>query len=160
MQPLFEFSETALEHARNPRNLGSPPSWNGHACIKGPCGDTMEFWVLVEEGCLERVGFLTDGCGPSHACGSMTSLLARGKTLANALLLSRKDVLFALGGLPREVEHCALLAINTLHAACRHYVENHRSRKPVRGAEAVSGTGRATTGTTPMKPEKKALQGD
>jgi nitrogen fixation NifU-like protein len=113
----------------------------------------MEFWVLVEGGCLERVGFLTDGCGPSHACGSMSSLLARGKTLANALLLSQKDVLFALGGLPREVEHCALLAINTLHAACRHYVESHRSRKPVPGEQAMSGLMRGEDREKPTNPE-------
>ena len=86
----------------------------------------MTFWVLVREGCLQHVSYETDGCGSSHACGSMATVLATGKTLDNAMLLRQRDVLFALGGLPEEIQHCALLAVNTLQAACRNHLERRR----------------------------------
>ena len=115
-QPLV--SPTVIDHAQAPRNRGLLATFNGHARTTGPCGDTMEFWVLVRDGKVEKVSFVTDGCGPSLACGSMATCLAEGKRLEQAAAVGQRDILGALGGLPTEVEHCALLAANTLMAAC------------------------------------------
>ncbi len=112
------FSPVVREHVVYPKNLGPLGKHNGHARILGPCGDTMEYWVLVRGGIVEQVAFLTDGCGSSVACGSMTTVLAKGKSVAAATALEQKDVLDALGGVPKEAEHCALLAVHTLRAAC------------------------------------------
>lgn len=78
----------------------------------------MEFWVFVRNDRLEEVTFITDGCGCSLACGSMATSLARGKTLREAAAVQQLDILEALGGIPTESEHCALLAATTLRAAC------------------------------------------
>jgi len=110
------------DHAQNPRNHGSLEYYNGHARITGPCGDTMEFWISALDDKIEQIGFTTTGCRTSHAAGSMTTCLAKGKTIVEALCLQQKDVLDALGGLPEENEHCALLASNTLKAACEDYL--------------------------------------
>jgi Mrp family chromosome partitioning ATPase len=115
-QPLV--SPTVIDHAQAPRNRGPLATFTGHARITGPCGDTMEFWVLVRDGTVEKVSFVTDGCGPSLASGSMATCLAEGKPLDQAAAIGQRDILKALGGLPMEVEHCALLAANTLMAAC------------------------------------------
>jgi Mrp family chromosome partitioning ATPase/predicted Fe-Mo cluster-binding NifX family protein len=115
-------SEVAVNHATRPRNYGPPANFNGHARITGPCGDTMEFWLMVRDDCLDRVAFVTDGCGSSLACGSMATTLAEGKRLEEALTIEQQDILQALGGLPPEIEHCALLAANTLKAACENYL--------------------------------------
>jgi ATP-binding protein involved in chromosome partitioning len=115
-QPVI--SPTVIDHAQHPRNIGPLGAYTGHARITGPCGDTMEFWVLVRERTAERVSFVTDGCGPSLACGSIATCLAEGKRLKQAASIGQRDILEALGGLPAEVEHCALLAANTLKAAC------------------------------------------
>jgi len=113
-----DLSAIARDHAMYPRHLGPPQSWGGRARSTGPCGDTMEFWVTVEEGCVKRVWFTTDGCGSSLACGSMAATLCRGRQIGDAMEIAQADILQALGGIPAESEHCALLAASTLRAAC------------------------------------------
>lgn len=118
----FEFSPMVVEHSNYPRNIGPLEDPDGNARITGPCGDTMEIWLKVKEGRIEKATFLTDGCGPSHACGSMATCLMEGKTVEEATAVSQVDIIKALDGLPEEVQHCALLAANTLKAACNDYL--------------------------------------
>lgn len=113
-----QFSTVASEHARHPRHYGCPQTWDGRARITGPCGDTMEFWVSVRDAVVDRVSFTTDGCGSSLACGSMAVALSEGLRLQDAMQLQQNDILEALGGIPPESQHCALLAATTLKAAC------------------------------------------
>jgi NifU-like protein involved in Fe-S cluster formation len=101
-QPFI--SPTVIEHAQTPRNRGPLETFNGHARITGPCGDTMEFWVFAGGEVVEQVSFITDGCGPSLASGSMATCLAQGKQLRQAAAISQQDILSALGGLPAEVD--------------------------------------------------------
>ena len=112
------------DHAQNPRNHGPLNNFNGHARITGPCGDTMEFWLSAIDDKVVQIGFTTTGCGASLACGSMTTCMAKGKSIKDVLDLQQKDVLEALGGVPKESEHCALLSTNTLKAACEDYLNN------------------------------------
>ncbi len=121
MSEYEELSPQALERFEHPRNWGPLDQSNGHARITGPCGDTMEFWLQVVEGRIAHAQFTTTGCGPSRACGSMATEQAIGRPWAEALRIEQKDILQALGGLPKESEHCALLASNTLKAALRNY---------------------------------------
>ncbi len=116
------FSETVIDHAMNPRNAGEMEDADGFARITGPCGDTMEIWVKVSNDAIVRSNFMTDGCGTSIASGSMVTEVAKGKDLSEALKISQQDVLDALGGLPEESQHCALLAAITLKAAIRDYM--------------------------------------
>ena len=120
-----QVSSQASERFEQPRNYGPLPQFNGHARITGPCDDTMEFWVQVSEQRIANVGFTTDGCGPSRAAGSMAAELAIGKPLTEAAQIAQADILAALGGLPEESEHCALLASNTFQAA----IQDFGSRK-------------------------------
>ncbi len=125
---LEEIYSIAKKHADAPHHMGPMDIFSGHARITGPCGDTMEFWILVEEDKIRNVSFITDGCDPSRACGSMTTSLAEGKTITGAKEISQQDVLNALDGLPEDHEHCALLATNTLKAACDDYLSNQKKR--------------------------------
>jgi len=68
---------------------------------------------------------MTDGCGPSIACGSMTTRLAMGKTIEEALHVMDTDILIALDGLPEENKHCAKLAVDTLHKALDEFSKKH-----------------------------------
>ena len=114
-------SPAAQERFEQPRNYGPLDECNGHARITGPCGDTMEFWLQIEGGRVARVGFTTTGCGPSRAAGSMATELAIDKLLHEVMRIEQANILAALGGLPKESEHCALLASNTLKAAVQDY---------------------------------------
>lgn len=120
------YSETAIDHALNPRNVGAMQGADGFARVTGTCGDTMEIWIKVVNDIVRQATFNTDGCGPSITSGSMVTELARGKSIAETQKTAPSDVLDALGGLPQESEHCALLAINTLKAATREYLAMKR----------------------------------
>ena len=113
------YSEAAIDHAMNPRNVGDMEDADGFARVTGPCGDTMEIWLKVKNGTIANATFMTDGCGTSIASGSIVTELAKGKSVNKARRISQQDVLSALGGLPEESEHCALLAANTLRAATK-----------------------------------------
>jgi nitrogen fixation protein NifU and related proteins len=123
---LDNFYLTARQHAKDPHNMGVLDKFNGHAKVTGPCGDTMEFWVNVQNGKIEKVSFTTTGCAPSVAAGSMTTCLAEGKTVKEAKTITQKDVLDALEGLPEDHQHCALLAANTHAAACDDYLTKQK----------------------------------
>lgn len=116
------YSETVIDHSMNPRNMGNLDGADGFAKVTGPCGDTMEIWLKLKNGTVADATFMTDGCGTSIASGSMATEMAKGKTVPQAQRISQQDVLGALGGLPEESEHCALLAANTLKEAIRDYL--------------------------------------
>ena len=116
------YSETAIDHSMNPRNVGGIEDADGCAKVTGSCGDTMELWLKVKNGTVADASFMTDGCGTSIASGSMVTEMAKGKSISELRKISQQDVLSALGGLPDESEHCALLAANTLKEAIRDYL--------------------------------------
>lgn len=116
-QAAAVYSPKVMELWQNPQNAGGLESSDGHACITGPCGDTMQIWLRVAEGKVAEATFWTDGCGPSIVCGSMVTILARGRTLEEAATVDQQAVLDALGGLPEGSRHCALLAARTLAEA-------------------------------------------
>jgi nitrogen fixation NifU-like protein len=116
------YSEAVVEHSMDPRNLGEIEDANGFARVTGPCGDTMSMWLKVNGGTIINASFMTDGCGTTIASGSMVTEMVKGKSISEAQKTTQHDVLDALGGLPQESEHCALLAANTLKAAIRDYI--------------------------------------
>jgi nitrogen fixation NifU-like protein len=115
------YSEAVIEHGMNPRNLGELEDADGFARVIGTCGDTMSIWLKVNGDRIINASFMTDGCGTSIASGSMVTEMAKGKTVSEAKKTTQRDVLDALGGLPQESEHCALLAANALKTAIRDY---------------------------------------
>ena len=116
------YTDTVIDRAMYPRNVGSMSKADGFGSVTGPCGDTMEIWLRVKEGKIVNATFWTDGCGTSIAAGSMVTELAEGVTAIEALRITQQEVLDALGGLPEESVHCALLAANTLREAVRDYL--------------------------------------
>ena len=116
------YSQTTIDHAMNPRNLGDTEDADGFARVTGSCGDALEIGLRVRNGTIAQATFMTGGCGTSIAAGSMVTELAKGRTIPEARRISQQDVLDALGGLPEESEHCALLAANTLKEAIRDYL--------------------------------------
>ena len=120
------YSEAVVEHSMDPRNLGNIEDANGFARVTGPCGDTMSMWLKVNGATIINASFMTDGCGTTIASGSMVTEMVKGKSIGEARKTTQRDVLDALGGLPQESEHCALLAANTLKATIRDYIAMKR----------------------------------
>ena len=116
------YSETTIDHAMNPRNVGEMADADGFAKLTGSCSDTIEIWLKVKNGTVADATFMTDGCGTSIASGSIVTEMAKGKSVDELRNISQRDVLSALDGLPEESEHCALLAVDTLKEAIRNYL--------------------------------------
>jgi nitrogen fixation NifU-like protein len=91
------------------------------AWVTGPCGDTMEFYLIVENDVIRQVKHHTDGCGFTRLCGRTVALYVQGKSLVEALAIGGKGVLEALPQLPPEHRHCAILAVSTLYQAIGQY---------------------------------------
>jgi nitrogen fixation NifU-like protein len=112
------YSEAFKDHIANPRNPGDLPDANASGEETNPvCGDRMRLSLRVREGRIEAAGFLAYGCPPTLVCGSVLTELIVGKTVEEALRLTRKDLLDTIGGLPSRKQHAAALAIETLRAA-------------------------------------------
>lgn len=116
------YSEKTIDHFLNPRNLGEIPAPDGVGKITGPHENTMEIYLKVRDGMVMNASFWTDGCGCCIASGSMVTELAKGKSVLEAQNITQQDVLDALGGLPEDDLHNALLAANTLKEAIKDYL--------------------------------------
>jgi nitrogen fixation NifU-like protein len=120
------YSSEVVDHALHPRNLGDMKDADAFGRITGPCGDTMEIWLKVSGGVVIAASFATDGCAATISTGSMVTELIKGKTVGEVLSISQQDILGALGGLPEDHQHCALLAADTLKKAAKDYLAFQR----------------------------------
>ena len=109
------YSKTFKDHIASPRNAGEIADANAIGEETNPvCGDRLHLTLRVREGIVEAAGFLAYGCPPTLVCGSVLTELIIGKTVERALLLTRKQLVDAVGGLPSRKQHAAALAIETL----------------------------------------------
>ncbi len=119
------YTEKALEHFRNPRNVGQVEKPDGKGSFGDPtCGDYIEVTIRVHEE-QERLGdvkFLIQGCAGAIATSSVMTEMVIGKTFNEALSLTDDDIIEALGGLPRKKRHCSLLGLQALQQAIGDYI--------------------------------------
>lgn len=118
------YSEKVIDHWLNPRNVGRIEEPQGMGRAMGICGDTMEMTLRIRNDRILDINFLTEGCGTTAAVGSMTTELAKGKTVQEALKISPEDIIAAVEGLPPEHRHCVDLAPTTLKKALKDYLAN------------------------------------
>ena len=124
------YSEKVLDHFRNPRNVGEIDDADGVGTVGNPvCGDMMSIYIKVEDDRIADIKFRTFGCGAAIATTSMTTELAKGKTLDEAMEITRQDVADELGGLPPVKMHCSNLAADALHEAIKNYREKREDEK-------------------------------
>jgi len=126
------YSEKVMQHFKKPQNMGEIPDADGVGSVGNPtCGDLMTMYIKVKDNRLEDVKFKTYGCGAAIATSSMTTELAKGKTIYEAMKISRASVADSLGGLPPVKMHCSNLAADALHAAIEDYQKKQKSKKEV-----------------------------
>jgi nitrogen fixation NifU-like protein len=126
------YSQRVIEEYYSPKNLGRMSDPDAVGIVHGWCGDTMEIYLRMNGSRIEEATFMTDGCGPTVACGSKLTTMVRGMSLDEACQIEQADLVAALDGLPEESLHCAQLAVNTLREAINHYEkgEAETSRPP------------------------------
>ena len=119
------YSEKVMDHFANPRNSGEMENPDGVGTVGNPnCGDLMTIYIKVKDDVITDISFQTFGCGAAIATSSMITEIAIGKTLEEALKISRNDVAEELDGLPPVKMHCSNLAADALKAAIDNYYEN------------------------------------
>ena len=117
------YSEKVIEHFTSPKNVGRMLDADGVGTIGEPdCGDNCMIFIKVRDEIIHDISFLIFGCGAAIASGSITTVLAKGKSLQEALQITEEDILHALDGLPEAKEHCSNLGAAALHAAIHDYL--------------------------------------
>jgi nitrogen fixation NifU-like protein len=125
------YTEEVIEHFRNPKNMGAMDDADAVAKVGSPiCGDELWLYIKVDKNengelYIKDVKFQSFGCAAAVATGSMITELAKGKTLKDALKISRHNVSGALGGLPKIKVHCSLLSSDALHEAIYNYCKKN-----------------------------------
>jgi nitrogen fixation NifU-like protein len=116
------YSKKVLEHFTNPRNVGVIENPDGYGKVGDPvCGDLMEMYIKVKDDIITDIKFRTFGCGSAIATSSMTTEMAKGMHVDEAMKLTRNDVATELEGLPPVKMHCSNLAADALHEAIKDY---------------------------------------
>lgn len=125
-----QYSAKVLDHFRNPRNVGTLEGDDvAVGRVGNPvCGDLMEMFIKVEHDRIADIKFKTFGCGSAIATSSMITELVKGKTLDEAMKVTRQDVADELEGLPPIKMHCSNLAADALHEAIKNYRERQKAK--------------------------------
>ncbi len=116
------YSETLLDHFREPRNVGMMRSPDAVGESEDPrCRDLARFYLRIENDRVREARFLTYGCGPSIAASSIATELVRDRPVDALGELTPEAVESALGGLPEDRRHAATMVVDALRSALRHY---------------------------------------
>jgi len=114
----MSYSDIFKDHLANPRNAGELPNANAIAEETNPvCGDRLSLSLRLANGRIEAARFLAYGCPPTLVCGSALAEIVEGMTIDEAMQLTRKQIVEAVGGLSSRKQHAAALAIETLRSA-------------------------------------------
>ncbi|MBU1726422.1 MAG: iron-sulfur cluster assembly scaffold protein [Candidatus Omnitrophica bacterium] len=119
---LTDYPPEVIDLINNQKYFGRMNDPVSSSYLKGPCGDAMEFYLVIDKGTITGIKYYTDGCHATRACAAMVSRLAEGKTIKEALSISAGDVIARLKGLPEDHLHCSILSVSTLYRAIADYL--------------------------------------
>ncbi len=120
------YTDKVIEHFMCPVNAGSMPDADAEGSCGDPdCGDSLTIYIKVKNNIIENISFLVFGCAAAIATSSMTTELAKGKALEEALKLTDADITQALGGLPENKLHCSVLGAAALKSAIENYYRKY-----------------------------------
>ena len=120
------YTETVMDHFMHPRNVGEIENPDGVGQVgNAKCGDIMKMYLKINDNVIEDAKFETFGCGSAIASSSMATELIKGKTIDEALAVTNKQVVDALGGLPAYKLHCSVLAEESIKSAVKNYYDRN-----------------------------------
>ena len=116
------YPQEVIKLLNDPKFFGRMNDPTASSYLKGPCGDAMEFYLVIENKKITDIKYYTDGCGATRACAAMVAHMAYGKTVKEALTISAGEVIAKLKGLPEDHLHCSILSVSTLYRAIADYL--------------------------------------
>lgn len=129
------YTKKVIEYFKNPHNYGRMKNPDGTGKVGNiTCGDVMHLYIKVGKNkrgqeVIKDAKFETFGCVAAISTSSVVTDLAKGKSLKEALAISRDDVVDSLGGLPPIKYHCSVLAVDALSEAVYDYLS--KNNKPI-----------------------------
>ena len=112
------YTDTVMDHFMHPRNVGEISDADGVGQVgNAKCGDIMKIYLKIEND--------TFGCGSAIASSSMATEMIKGKTIDEALAVTNRQVVEALGGLPAHKLHCSVLAEESIKSAIKNYYDRN-----------------------------------
>ncbi len=122
------YTQKVLDHFRNPHNQGAMNDADAIGQEGNPvCGDVMKIYLKIEDKIIKDVRFETLGCAAAIAVSSDLTDMVKGKTLDEALAITKDDIVNDLGGLPPVKVHCSMLGVDALQQAIRGYQEKNKN---------------------------------
>lgn len=104
-----------LEHFQNPRNVGELPPPAVTVEVSNPaCGDILRLSARIEDGVVVEARYKVRGCTASIAAGSALTEWVVGKSREELAEFRVAIVDEAVGGLPVESKHAAVLCADGL----------------------------------------------
>ena len=120
------YSDIVMDHFMHPRNVGEIENPDGVGQVgNAKCGDIMKMYLKINDNVIEDVKFETFGCGSAIASSSMATEMIKGKTIDEALAVTNRQVVDALGGLPAHKLHCSVLAEESIKSAVKDYYDRN-----------------------------------
>ena len=120
------YSDIVMDHFMHPRNVGEIENPDGVGQVgNAKCGDIMKMYLKIRDNVIQDVKFETFGCGSAIASSSMATEMIKGKTIDEALAVTNRQVVDALGGLPAHKLHCSVLAEEAIKKALTDYFDKH-----------------------------------
>ena len=120
------YSDIVMDHFMHPRNVGEIENPDGVGQVgNAKCGDIMKMYLKIRDNVIQDVKFETFGCGSAIASSSMATEMIKGKTIDQALVVTNRQVVDALGGLPAHKLHCSVLAEESIKSAIKDYYDRH-----------------------------------
>lgn len=116
------YPQEVIDLVNDPKYFGRMNDCEASSYLKGPCGDAMEFYLLIERDRIVGIKYYAEGCCATRACAAMAAKLADGKTIKEALLISAGEIIARLKGLPADHLHCSILSVSTLYRAIADYL--------------------------------------
>lgn len=121
------YTKKVLELFQKPHNYGKIKNPSGIGKVGNiQCGDVMWLYIKVgEKEIIKDIRFETFGCVAAISTSSIITDLAKGKTIKNALKITKDNIVKSLGGLPKIKYHCSVLAVDALVEAIYDYLKRN-----------------------------------
>jgi nitrogen fixation NifU-like protein len=121
------YTQKVLDHFKNPHNQGEMKDCDAVGQEGNPvCGDVMKIYLKIKDNVIADVKFETLGCAAAIAVSSDLTDMVKGKTLDEAMKITKDDVVKDLGGLPPVKVHCSMLGVDALRQAIANYKNNNK----------------------------------
>jgi len=122
------YSDKAIAYYLDKPDIGCLADADQETEMTGPCGDTIRFYLKIENGRVSDAKVQVLGCPGAVAAAMATAELVKGKTIEDAVNVKDRDIFRMLEEIPDQKQHCIRLSVKTLQKAISEYRSKHEDK--------------------------------